>query len=97
VTVLLQSCAFFSSPTKKEFRNTKSYLGDYLNKLNSGHISVSVVHERDQKVFSAHDRTSRLVSVSDVQHFGYHCFVLAAVLPEQHHPTLTECPQIEER
>ena len=101
--MLLQSCAFcgrqqihFGLPPKKEFLNTKSYLGDYLNKVSSGHVSVSVFHEWDEKVFSAHDPALRLISVSDVWRFGYHCFVLAAVLLEQHHPTLIECPQIEE-
>lgn len=86
--MLLQSCAFcgrqihFHLLPPKEFLNTESYPGDYLNKLSSGHVSVSAVHEWDEKVFSAHDPTSRLVSVSDVWHFGYHYFVLAAVLLE---------------
>lgn len=98
VMVLLKSRAFcsrqqiyFSLPPQKRISKSKSYLGDYLNKLSSGHLFVSVVHEWDEKVFSAHNSTSRLFSVSDVWYFGYHCFVLAAVIREQHHLTPTGC------
>lgn len=65
-----------------------------MNKLSFGHISVvSVVREWGEKGFSAHSLFSRLISVRDAWHFGYHWFLLAAVFLEQHHPTLTECPQ----